>query len=89
MNYEVVWDVVAYRKLEQIWDAAEDLGPAVDAFDEIERRLASDDPDNQGESRPHGRRILIVPPLGVLFRAQPRLKEVYVLDVWAFGPRKQ
>ena len=87
MNYDVVWDVQAFRKLEQIWDQADDLGPAVDAFDEIERRLA-DDPEHQGESRPRGRRVLIIAPLGVLFRAQPRLKEVYVLDVWSFNQRR-
>lgn len=86
MNFEVVWDIVAYRKLEQIWDAAADLGPAVNAFDEIERRLA-DNPQSQGESRPRGRRLLIVSPLGVVFRVQPRLKEVYVLDVWTFSSR--
>jgi hypothetical protein len=39
MSFGIVWDVQAYRKLEQIWDAAEVVGPAVDAFDEIERRL--------------------------------------------------
>ena len=67
MSYQVVWDADAFRKLEQMWEDAPDVGPVVDAFDEIERR--------------------IVPPLGVLFRVQPRLNEVYVIELWRFrGP---
>ena len=87
MSYDIVWDVTAYRKLEKIWHDAMPIGPAVDAFDEIERRL-SESPEQEGESRAHGRRILIVAPLGVIFRVQQRIREVYVLDVWAFPRRR-
>ena len=87
MDYEIVWDVAAYRSLEEIWSKKTPIGPAVDAFDEIERRL-SESPDEEGESRSHGRRILIVAPLGVIFRVQQRLREVHILDVWDFPRRK-
>jgi hypothetical protein len=87
MNYDIVWDVKAYRKLEQIWDKATPIGPAVDAFDEIERRLRLN-PATEGESRASGRRITIVAPLGVIFRVNERLKEVHILDVWMFESHK-
>jgi hypothetical protein len=87
MSYRVVWDAVAYRKLERIWTEADDIGPTLHAFDEVEA-LLQDEPEQQGESRARGRRILIVPPLGVVFRVQPRLGEVYVLDAWVFGRKK-
>ncbi len=88
MSYEVVWDVQAYRKLEKIWDETQDIGPAVNAFDEIERRL-SQQPENEGESRSRGRRIILLAPLGAIYRVQPRLQEVHILDVWAFRERKR
>ena len=87
MTYDIVWDVAAYRKLEKIWSEANPIGPAVDAFDEIERRL-SESPEQEGESRALGRRILIVAPLGVIFRLQQRIREVHILDVWTFPRRK-
>ena len=87
MNYDIVWDVAAYRKLQRIWDEAMPIGPAVDAFDEIERQL-SESPEQAGESRPRGRRIVIVAPLGVIFRVNQRIREVHILDVWAFPRRK-
>ena len=86
MSYDIVWDVAAYRKLEKIWSEATPNGPAVDSFDEIERRL-SESPEQEGESRPHGRRILIIAPLGIVFRQQQRLREVHILDVRDF-PRR-
>ena len=87
MNYRVVWDVSAYRELERIWSEAEPVHPYLNAFDEIDS-LLSVDAHEQGESRPDGRRILIVSPLGVLFRAQPRLLETHVLQVWSISRRK-
>jgi hypothetical protein len=87
MNYDIVWDVKAYRELEAIWDKAIPIGPAVDAFDEIER-LLTNDPTEQGESRPLGRRILHVAPLGIIYRINDRLKEVHILDVWMFDVHK-
>jgi len=87
MTYHVVWDVEAYRKLEQIWTHAADIGPSVRAFDEIERLLATA-PEEQGESRASGRRVLIVPPLGIIYRVQSRLQEVYVQEAWEFRRRQ-
>jgi ParE-like toxin of type II ParDE toxin-antitoxin system len=88
MRYDIVWDVDAYKKLEKIWSETTPIGPAVDAFDEIER-LLSKLPEQEGESRARGRRILIVAPLGVIYRVHERTKEVHVLDVWKFPQRNQ
>ena len=67
MMYHVVWDVEAYQKLEHIWTYASDIGPAIRAFDTIEELLTAA-PEDQGESRAGGRRVLIVPPLGIIYR---------------------
>ena len=87
MNYRVVWDVISYRELERIWSEVDNVRSYLNAFDEVESLLAVD-AHERGESRPDGRRILIVSPLGVLFRAQSRLGETYVLDVWPISRRK-
>ena len=50
-------------------------------------RLLDTHPQERGESRDSDRRILIVSPLGVLFRVFPEEKEVHVLHVWQFEQR--
>ena len=86
MNYRVQWDAHAFRKLRQIWVRANEPQSALQAFDLIEQQL-SIDADEKGESRPGNRRILIVPPLGVIFRARPDLGEVMILDAWVIRKR--
>jgi hypothetical protein len=66
--------------------AANQPQAAIRAFDEIER-LLSQDADTQGESRDKDRRILIVPPLGVIFRADPEIGEVLILAAWMIAGR--
>jgi hypothetical protein len=88
MAFDIVWDAKAYRKLKDIWAHARPIGPAVDAFDEIERRL-SQSPEEEGESRPLSCRITHVAPLGILYRVNRRLNEVHILDVWMFIRRKR
>jgi hypothetical protein len=58
------------------------------AFDVIEQVL-SVDAHVQGESREDDRRILIVPPLGVIFRARPETGEVLILDAWMIASHSQ
>ncbi len=87
MNYRVQWDVDAFRRLRQIWVRAEEPQSALQAFDAIEHQLRTD-AEQQGESRAGDRRILIVPPLGVIFRARPEIGEVMILDAWMVRKRK-
>lgn len=86
MNFQVVWDVAAYRRLERIWTDVSDVRPYLNAFDEIEAML-SVDAATRGESRAEGRRILLVPPLGVIFCVQTRLGEVHILEVWTISQK--
>lgn len=84
MKYRVAWDPDAFRGLMRAFVAANQPPAAIQAFDEIERIL-SNDADAQGESRDENRRILIVPPIGVIFRARPDIAEVLILDAWMFA----
>lgn len=83
MKYRVIWDEDAFRGLVSQFSKTGRPQSAVDAFDEVERILSSD-AASQGESRDVGdnRRILIVIPLGVIFRANSVLREALILDAW-------
>jgi hypothetical protein len=53
---------------------------------QIDQRLRAD-PQNEGESRPNGRRIFIMPPLGVKYRVEVDGKTGSVLRVWLIRRR--
>ena len=88
MKYRVSWDPDAFRGLRRAWVAANEPDAGISAFDKIEQILG-EDAYIQGESRDRDRRILIVAPLGVIFRARPETGEVLILDAWMFAGRKQ
>ena len=81
MSYSVTWLPAAEQELADLWLNASDRGAVTRAAHLIDQRLQTD-PENEGESRPNGRRILFVPPLAVIFRVQPAGQEVLVLTVW-------
>jgi plasmid stabilization system protein ParE len=83
MNFTVLWDPEAEQELAAIWVAAADRAAVTAATDEIDRLLRTN-PEQRGESRDDGRRILLVAPLGVLFRVLPDDRVVRVLQVWSF-----
>src|SRR5262249_46426250 len=64
MNFTVVWDPAAEQELAELWINAPDRNAVTQAANHIDRTLQTD-PEQHGESRPDGRRILIVAPLGV------------------------
>jgi hypothetical protein len=45
------------------------------------------DPNNAGESRPGGRRILLVSPVGVIYRIEKDGRTASVLRSWLFRPK--
>ncbi len=53
----------------------------------LEGRL-SQNPANEGESRPGGRRITFLPPLAVRFQIEPNKQTVTVLQVRMFRSRR-
>jgi len=90
MKYTVVWGPRADRRVIDMWISADSVGRALvtAAANEIDRQLRID-AHEVGESRPNGRRILIVSPLVVSFRASKQDRLVRVINVWRFARRKR
>jgi len=86
MSYTVVWVPAAEQELAELWLNAAQRREVTEAAREIDSRLRFS-PAEQGESRPRGRRILLVLPLGVTFEILPEDRIVRVLDVWRFEKR--
>jgi hypothetical protein len=86
VKYRVSWDPSAFRRLLREWTAAGKPQSGIRAYDAVEE-LLSTDAELTGESRDEGRRIVIVPPLGVLFRVLPESGEVRVVDAWLISGR--
>jgi hypothetical protein len=83
--FRVEWLQSALDELTLLWLQA---GAAVRqamtaAVHAIDRQLQTD-PENQGESRSGGQRVLFVPPLGVLFEVDAAQRVVTILHVWRF-----
>jgi hypothetical protein len=83
MRYTVTWKHEAEETLTRIWTEASDRQAITRAAHQIDRRLAAD-PDNVGESRNAGRRILIVRPLVAIYRVSHSDRLVQVLALWKF-----
>jgi hypothetical protein len=64
-----------------IWIAATDQNAVTAASHAIDQML-SNDPENEGESRPNGRRVVYSSPLGVRYRVDPNENRVRVLLCW-------
>ena len=85
--FRVVWLQPALNELAEIWmrvDSGRRL--AVNAAAQaIDAELLTD-PQNAGESRPGGRRVLFHAPLGATFEIRTA-GVVRVLHVWDYWPR--
>jgi hypothetical protein len=81
MSYTVTWRHAAQQRLAALWTGATDRGAVTDAANQIDDELERD-PLSAGESRPGVSRILIVPPLAVLFTVDAGRREVTVWSVW-------
>jgi hypothetical protein len=86
MTYTVLWVPAAEGKLAELWMDASRQSELSDAANAIDVRLRTS-PLDQGESREKGRRILLLPPLGVKFEVFPGDRLVRVLHVWRFEKR--
>ena len=86
----VVWEGSAIDELTEMWIRATpaDRQDITAATAELEHRLRFN-ANLQGESRPRGRRVMYVPPLGVTFRVSEDDKMVYVLRVWDVRRRRK
>jgi mRNA-degrading endonuclease RelE of RelBE toxin-antitoxin system len=86
MTYTVLWVPQAEQRLAALWLSAPDREAVTTAAHRIDQQLRSN-PEDQGEARSVGQRVLIDPPLGVIFQVQPEDRVVYVLTVWRFDKR--
>jgi plasmid stabilization system protein ParE len=85
--YTVLWSPVAENRLADLWTSGPDRGPVAYAENYIDRLLRTD-PNEQGESRSFGTRILFHPPLGVIYKVKEQDRTVTVLKVWKYARRK-
>jgi hypothetical protein len=83
--YHVEWAGTATAALTDLWLHSESAERARinEAVLRIDALLAAS-PQDQGESRPEGRRILLAPPLGVIYKVYEPDWRVRVLRVWRF-----
>jgi hypothetical protein len=86
--FRVRWEDTALSELAAIWLQADSALRQLitDATNRIDQQLQTD-PLTDSESRPGGRRILFVSPLGITFRIEADGQTVSVLRVWLFRRR--
>jgi hypothetical protein len=82
MKFTVNWLPASESELAELWLNAPERDSVSRAAHIIDQLLESN-PEEVGESRPEGRRIAFVSPLGVLFRLKTA-SVVEVLHVWRF-----
>jgi hypothetical protein len=80
MDWTVVWLPDAENELAELWLASSDRDATTAAADQIDQLLRKS-PETSGESRAADRRILIMPPLAVIYRAFPDDRIVRVSNV--------
>ena len=80
MTYRVSWNEVATEGLQRIYDASLDQEGVLNTVTRIGLELSAQ-PEQAGESREAGTRILFKHPLVVWFRIDERMREVVVFEV--------
>jgi hypothetical protein len=90
MRFRVRWEGTALNELATLWtQVSSGMRRLITrASHQIDRQLQGD-PFGSSESRPGGRRILFLPPLGTLFRVEADGQTVSVLRVWIYRKRGQ
>lgn len=88
--FRVRWKRSAVNELANLWTQANAVQrqAITGASHRIDQQLQAD-PYAESESRPGGRRILLVAPLGVTFRIEADGQTVSVLRVWLFRKHGQ
>jgi len=83
--FRVEWLQTALDELALIWmlATASQRQAITAASHAIDQQLPIN-PNEQGESRPNGRRIQFFPPLGITYRVDVENAVVVVVHVWRF-----
>lgn len=84
MNFRVRWMRNARDQLAAVWLAHGDRNSVTAAAHRIEQLLRHD-PENQGEDRTAGRRVIFDTPLVVLYRVNTATNTVTVVGVSRYG----
>jgi hypothetical protein len=87
VNYTVQYAPRAERQLIELWLNPISRAAVSLSADEIDRRLGTD-PLAEGESREADLRVLLVPPLRVIYQVSSADRVVQVLDVWMYRRRR-
>jgi hypothetical protein len=80
MRYTVVSSPFADHQLTELWLQASNPQAVTDASNRIEALLRND-PDRLGTLRSDGRRVIVLPPLAVLFEVLPDDRKVIIRSV--------
>lgn len=83
MKYFVTWLLDAEKSLKAISKNSAVPGAVFAAATELDQRLSTN-PNDEGESRPNGRRITFAPPLAIIFRVYEEQSTVVVTHLWEF-----
>ena len=79
------WRQTAVDQVTNAWLGADETLRAAITNSVIEIGVQlRDDPSAKGESRSEGRRIVLTPPLGVVFRIDALTQTVLILRAWIF-----
>jgi plasmid stabilization system protein ParE len=86
--FRVRWERRALDELTRLWTQADSATrqAITTASHTIDQRLRQN-PQQEGESRPRGRRIAFIPPLAVVFRVEADGQTVSVLQIRLFRRR--
>ena len=82
----MIWHPEVEDELARLWLDAATRHIVTQAANRIDSLLQTQ-PNEVGESRAGGRRILLVPPLGAIYRIFEADLQVRVLRVWYFSKR--
>jgi plasmid stabilization system protein ParE len=80
MSYTVTWKESASDRLAEIWMSARDRRAVTAAADRLDAALRAD-PHLHGESRDESTRLVIVPPLAVVYEVLEADRLVHILAV--------
>ena len=87
--FQVVWLQSALNELAAIWTQADSaLRQTITATTHLIDQELQNDPEQKGESRAAGKRVLYALPLGVQFAIDRQRRIVRVAHVWHVRRRK-
>jgi hypothetical protein len=88
MKWTIIYHPRAEDELARLWLDPSIREAVTGASAQLDRVLQSS-PQDAGESRASGRRIVLVPPLGAKYEISEPDRTVRVLQIWHFAKRRR